>query len=306
MAFDIATLAPAALNLVGGLFGAQQQNSNAAAARDATVQAAQIAADASRFRPIGMTNTYGTSQFQTDASGNVTGAGYAANPYLSAIQQRLLQAAPGNLIAGEQQQNAAGGLFNLGSQYLATSPEQAASTWMQQQQALQRPSQDQAYAQIQNNLVNKGRQGLSIAQGGDLAAANPEMAAYYNAKMQNDRALAAQADQYGQQRTQFGAGLFGTGNALASSAYAPLTANLQAGNAVDAMGRSAFDTGVTLGGRVTAGAQTAANALQSGMNTAAQYNTQFTNPLSSLIAGSTANTSTAVPAWFTNLIGGKA
>lgn len=302
MAFDLLSTG---LNLVGGLFANQQNNSNAAAARDSTVQAAQIAADASRFRPIGMTNAYGTSQFTTDASGNVTGAGYAANPYLSAIQQRLLQAAPGNLIAGEQQQQAAGGLFNLGNQYLATSPQAAASTWMQQQQQLLQPEQDRAYAQIQNNLVNKGRQGLSVAQGGDLANANPEMAAYYNAKMQNDRTLAAQADQYGMQRTQFGAGLFNTGNSIASQAYAPLTANLQAGNAVDAMGRGAFDTGVALGGRVTQGAQTAANALQSGMTTAANYNTQFTSPLTSLAAGATANTN-AFPAWFTNLLGAKA
>lgn len=288
MAFDFG-------NLAGGLFnwavGSQQQNQlqnsqNAAnqQAANTALQAAQLAAQESRFRPVGMTNAFGTSNFTTDKNGFVSGASYELNPYLQATLGRLQQGLPGQLAGAEAAQGASSGLFGLGQQYLATSPDQAASKWMQQQQALLQPQRDMEYAKMQQNLANSGRAGLAVAQGGNLAAANPEAAAYYNAMAQQNAELAAKADEYGRARTDYGAGLFNTGLKLAAGAYAPLTSNLQASEGVNALGMNAFNTGVMLGGK---NVNTNAGSLASAGQTAASYlaqSPQYTPNYSSLVS----------------------
>lgn len=236
--------------LLGEQDQANQQNAyNASqtAAASASTEAAKIAAEESRFRPIGMTNYFGSSNFVMGPDGRLQSANYQLNPYLQQILERTQAAAPGNLAGAEAIQSAAGGLFNLGQQYISQSPEEAAQKWMQQQQELMRPEQERAYATVQQNLANSGRGGLSVAQGGDLQAANPEMAAYYNALAQRDRQLALQADEYGRNRVNYGSSLFSTGGQLAAGAYAPLASNLQAAQGINQLGQSAFDTGVMLG-----------------------------------------------------------
>ena len=225
------------------------QNAANAAAANAAQTAAQQAVQQSRFTPVGMTNAFGTSQFTMDPKGQVSGASYQLNPYLSATQQRMMQGVPGQLAGAEAAQQAAGGLFNLGQQYLATSPEQASQQWMQQQQALLKPQQDVQMADLQNRLQQTGRAGLSMAQGGNLGAANPELQAYYNSLAQQNSQLAAQADVYGRERTNYGAGLFNTGTSMAAGAYAPLTSNLQTQSGINELGQNAFNTGVMLGGK---------------------------------------------------------
>lgn len=225
------------------------QNAALSASNAASTEAAKIAAEESRFRPIGMTNYFGSSNFQMGPDGRLQSAGYELNPYLQQLLERTQAGAPGNLAGAEAMQTAAGGLFNLGQQYLAQSPEAASQAWMQQQQELMRPEQERAYAQVQQNLANSGRGGLSVAQGGSLQNTNPEMAAYYNALAQRDKQLALQADEYGRTRTNYGASLFSTGGQLAAGAYAPLTANLGTAQGINQLGQSAFDTGVALGGK---------------------------------------------------------
>jgi hypothetical protein len=92
---------------------------------------------------------------------------------------------------------------------------------MSQQQNLLAPSRERQFAQLQNQLFQTGRGGLSVGATGErpsgaagLGAASPEMEAYYNALAQQDAGLAAQAQQAGQQQTAFGAGLLGQGQAL--------------------------------------------------------------------------------------------
>lgn len=229
----------------------KQNATNAAlsASNAASTEAAKIAAEESRFRPIGMTNYFGSSNFQMGPDGRLQSAGYQLNPYLQQLLERTQAGSAGNLAGAEAMQNAAGSMFNLGQQYMAQSPEQAASAWMQQQQDLMRPEQERAYAQVQQNLNNSGRGGLSVAQGGSLQNTNPEMAAYYNALAQRDKQLALQADEYGRNRVNYGTSLFSSGGQLASGAYAPLTANLGMAQGINQLGQSAFDTGVTLGGK---------------------------------------------------------
>ena len=112
--------------------------------------------------------------------------------------------------------------------------------------------------------MNTGRGGLAVAQGGDLAATNPEMAAYYNALAQQDAALAAQAQEQGRAQTQFGAGLFGTGINLASTGYSPLQTQLGLGSTVEDLGMKALGLGAELGGRVSSAGANAGQFLLSG------------------------------------------
>jgi len=130
--------------VVGGMnyLGAQEQasateyaaNQSAAAQREAARQAAEAA----KFRPVGITTRYGGSNFQFDPSGYLSGAGYTVSPELRGYQDRLMGLTGGALTQAEQAgqqyaplQTAATGLFGLGQQYLAQSPEQvAAIIWL--------------------------------------------------------------------------------------------------------------------------------------------------------------------------------
>jgi hypothetical protein len=144
-------------NIVGGVMAGNAAKSAANTSAQAQLEAARIAADAARFRPVGVTTRYGSSNFQTDAQGNVIGAGYTVSPELQAYQNQLQgltgQQLQQGLMAPQQYeplQGAAGGLFSLGQQYLSQSPQEAAQKYIEQQQNLLAPSRERQYAQLQN------------------------------------------------------------------------------------------------------------------------------------------------------------
>ena len=60
----------------------------AAMQSQAQLDAARIAAEESRFRPIGITTRFGGSQFTTGEDGRVSGASYTLTPELRAMQDR--------------------------------------------------------------------------------------------------------------------------------------------------------------------------------------------------------------------------
>jgi len=263
--------------VVGGYLQGESAKSAAETSANAQREAAQMAADASRFRPVGVTTRYGASQFQVGPDGNLISAGYNVSPEYQAYQQQL-SGLMGQQIQqglGAQQQyapltGAAGGLFSLGQQYLAQSPQEAAQKYMEQQQNLLAPSRERQYAQLQNQLFQTGRGGLSVGATGlrpsgaqGLGATTPELEAYYNALAQQDAALAAQAQQAGQQQVAFGTGLFGQGANLLNQyqtgqvgALSPFQAYLAATQGIESLGQSPLDIGAQLGGRAaTAGAQ---------------------------------------------------
>lgn len=271
--------------LLGGAMAGSSAKSAARTQANAQTEAARIAAEEARFRPVGITTRFGQSQFTTDEAGRVSGAGYTLTPELAAMQDRFLGLAGGGLTQAEQAQQqfaplqgAAQGLFGLGQQYLAQSPQQAAQQYMAGQQNLLAPSRERQFAQLQNQLFQTGRGGLSVGATGErpsgaagLGAANPEMEAYYNALAQQDAALAAQAMQAGQQQTAFGAGLFGTGGNLLTQGYGgqvaaltPYQAYLQGATGLEALGQQPLELGSALGGRI-ANASGANALLQGGM-----------------------------------------
>jgi len=198
-------------------------------------------------------------------------------------------------------QTAATGLFGLGQQYLAQSPQDVAAQYMRQQQDLLAPSRERQMAQLQNQLFQQGRGGLSVGATGErpsgaagLGATTPEMEAYYNAMAQQDAQLAAQAQQAGQQNVAFGAGLFGTGaNILGQyqagqvGALSPFTAYLGTGQSIEQMGQQPLTLGAGLGGQAAAyGAQAGSSLLRGGLSAAlTEQQANQISPLGSFLTG---------------------
>lgn len=287
-----AALIGGGLSLAGGLLGGRSASRAAAASAQAQLEAARIAAEEARFRPVGITTRFGRSTFEYGPEGRVMGAGYEISPELRAYQDRLMgltgmgltqaEAAPGLY---QPLMAAAPGLFGLGAQYLAESPQEAAQQYMARQQELLAPSRERQLSQLQNRLFQTGREGLAVGATGarpsgaaGLGAASPEMEAYYNALAQQDAQLAAQAQQAGMEQTRFGAGLFGTGADLLRGAYqgqigalAPFEAYLGQVKGLEALGQQPLDVGINIGAKgmsptsaqaILAGGTNAARALE--------------------------------------------
>ena len=277
-------------SLLGGSMQSKAAGDAVRQSAQAQLESARIAAEAAMFRPVGITSRYGTSNFQFDPSGYLSGAGYTVAPELRGYQDRLMGLTERGLTEAEmaQQQYAplqqgAQGLFGLGQQYLQQSPEQVAAQYMQQQQDLLAPSRERQYAQLQNQLFQQGRGGLSVGAtglrpsgAGGLGATTPEMEAYYNALAQQDLALASQAQQAGQQNVAFGAGLLGSGAGLMGQyqagqvgALSPFTSYLGAGSTIESLGQQPLEMGSALGGRAaTAGANVGQSLLYGGLGAA--------------------------------------
>lgn len=270
------SLAGAGLGLLGSSMQANATRDAAQTAADAQLQAARVAAEEARFRPVGVTTRFGTSQFQFNPEGRVTSAGYTVSPELQAYQNRLSALANQGLAQAEAAPGqfaplgtAAGNLFGLGQQYLAQTPESVAQQYMSRQLDLLAPSRERQYAQLQNQLFQTGRGGLSVGAtgmrpggGAGLSAANPELEAYYNAIAQQDAALAAQAQQAGQQQLAFGTTLFNTGAGLLGQqqqgqvgALSPFTSYLGGVQNIESLGQQPLSLGASLGGGNTASAQ---------------------------------------------------
>lgn len=306
------------LSLLGGVLGGGSASSAANAAAQGQIEAAKIAAEAAKFRPQNIVTRYGDAQFKKDEQGNLIGAGYTASPEYKAYQDQLSQMLGQQILQGlgAQQQyapltGAATGLFNLGQQYLAQSPQEAAQKYMENQQALLAPSRERESALLANQLANTGRTGLSVAQGGGLLSANPEQAALANARALQDLQLAAQAQQAGQQQALFGAGLFGTGSNLLNQyqqgqvgALSPFQSTLGVQSGLEQLAQQPLMLGAGLGG------QQAAYGAQSGRFTMAgaeaatpfQYRAASYNPLASAFIN--AGTNPQLTSGLSRLFGG--
>jgi len=292
-------IVPAATSLLGGAMQGDSSRRAAETSSNAQLEAARIAADAARFRPVGITTRFGASDFGFDPSGNLSSARYSVSPELQAYQNRLMglsERGLGQAEAGEAMLRptlgAAQGLFKLGEGYLSQTPEQVAQKYMASQYDLLAPSRERQFSQLENRLFNTGRSGLSVGGtglrpgGGEgLRAASPEMEAYYNAIAQQDAQLATQAQSEGQRQVAFGAGLFGTGANLIGDyqrgqvgALSPFQAYLSGVQGIEGLGQSALEMGSTLGGRsANAGANAGSFLLRGGQGAAetARYGNQY-------------------------------
>lgn len=232
-------------NIAGAAGSARQGLVSQQAAENAANQFRQ-AGNMAQFRPVGVTSTFGSSNFQFDpTTGRMTGAGYSLSPELQGYQNTLM--------AGNRQAlNDASNIYGLGKGYISQTPEQAAQQWMTNQRALLAPSREQSWANLANQQQNTGTAGLSVAQGGNLQMANPQAAALANAQALQDLQLAAQAQQAGQQQAQFGLGLM-------NSAYQPFSAGLTTASDIEKLGQQPLLLGSQLGTAANTGAANAAN-----------------------------------------------
>jgi hypothetical protein len=243
----ISAIAGPVLGLAGGLISGGKASDAARAQAEALRAAGDRASAMAQFRPMGMTTAFGSSQFTPEGQGS-----YQLSPELQAIQQRLFGAAGGYdpTQIGAMAQPITGGaqsLFNLGQQYLATSPEQAAQQYMANQQALLQPSRAADLARLQTTNFGRGTGGLGVQTGTGGAPSNPAAQALFNAQSRQDLELAARADEAGMARARFGAGLFGTGGELlgqvprlTAAGYAPLEAQLGLLGTTERLGQQPF------------------------------------------------------------------
>jgi hypothetical protein len=252
------------LQTAGGLLQSQASKDAALKAQQDILAATQQATTGAQFRPVGVTTNFGSSQFQIDPkTGQLVSAGYTANPAITSAENQLMQ---------------------LGSSYLAQTPEQVAQQYLSKQYELLDPSRQRQLASIRNQNFQTGRGGLSVGSTGlrpsgaqGLMGANPELEAYYNALAQQDAQLAAGAQQAGQQQVTYGAGLFGQAGNLESLAQQPFTLGTGLGTAISGAGANA--------GRINLAGQQIAT----GYGTS---NAATTNPYATLISALGGPTST--------------
>jgi hypothetical protein len=265
--------------LLGGYMQGQAAQDAARTSANAQLQSSQIAADAQKFRPVGVTSRFGSSNFGFDDNGYLSSAGYTPSSELLGYQDFLSG-------QGAQTQQDVSGLLSLGRGYLAEDPNAVKQRYIQQQRALLAPENEQALAGIRNNLFQQGRGGLATGatNEGGMAATNPEMAAYYNALAKQNAALTAGADQASQQQITFGQGLL-------SSAYSPLQTNVGLQGTFEQLAQSPLDIGAQLGGRAaTAGANVGQSLLAGGLAAAkSNYAADAYSPWGSVISGAASN-----------------
>ena len=279
---------PAAIaggNIVGGLLSGNAAKDAAATQAAAQLDAAKIAADAAKFRPVGVTTGFGTSNFTTDPkTGYVTGAGYTLTPEMQRQQDQLLATSKGMLNQfGDAVSTtaplgtAANTAMTLGQGYLATTPQEQAAKYMADQQALLQPGRAEALAALNNQQAQQGRSGIAIGGGNGMMATNPEMAAYYNSLSKENLGLAASATQGGMDYAKFGAGMVGAGGDLLkqmygtqTAAFSPYQTALGGVSTIEGLGQNALDLGMTIGGKTTAANTNSGELLANGMANAAK------------------------------------
>lgn len=326
--------AAAGVGLVSGMMQADAAKNAANSQAEAQERAAREAAEASRFRPVGVTTRFGSSNFtyapdnstgqgspfgvNDPNAGKLIGAGYNLAPDIAAQQDQLFRISSNAL---QQYENAFGqsqalgqagqGLMGLGQGYLATSPQEQAQKFYTEQQNLLAPTRAAQLSQLQNKLFQQGRQGLAVGGEGGMLATNPEMAAYYNALAQQDRELAAQATQGGMQYAQFGAGLLGTGGGLMGSmydlqskAFSPYQTALGGAQTLEGLGQQAMDMGINVGAKGQANLASQ-QLLQQGLTQAAatRAGADAQSPWAGLLQGASAQLNQYVPEYKRGLAG---
>ena len=290
------------MDAYGTYLNRQQAALNANTQGDAITNAARIAADAAKFRPIGVTSRFGASQFGYDANGNLASAGYQLSPEAKAQQDRLMGISDRGLTQFNDSFDATQPMFTaanrsmaLGNQYLATSPQEQAAKYYADQQALLDPSRTRSLSGLRANLQATGRAGLSTGGTDTLNASNPEMEAYYNSLRQQDALLASQATQGGIDYAKAGLGFVGSGGDMMKNAYstqtsafAPYSTAVNGANTLEGLGAGTMDAGSALGAKIsTAGANVGSLGLRGGMAAAdaVRTGTNDASPWGSLLTG---------------------
>jgi hypothetical protein len=278
--------------VVGGLMqnrAAKKQAAAMNAQAAAQVEAARIAAEEQRFRPVGITTRFGsaTPQFTNN---RLTGYDYQGSPEVTALQDQLSRIYGSSLGQAEQAagyqpqfQQAAEGLFALGQQEMPQSREQI----MAEQQALLRPYDIEEEQRLAASVFGRGRGGLSVGAGG-----NPELQALAESRSRRDQQLLANVDQAYLNRAASGANLFGQGAGLLGQGYtvqqgalAPFTSQFSTAQGLEQAAQQPMDIGTALGQRVTTANTNAANTMLAGQSAAGNLQRQAATAQAQQMAG---------------------
>lgn len=278
--------------IVGGLMQNKAAKTQAAAMNQqaaAQVEAARIAAEQQRFKPVGITTRFGsaTPQFTDN---RLTGYDYQGSPEVTALQDQLSRIYGTSLGQAEQAatyqpqfQQAAEGLFALGQQEMPQSREQI----MAEQQALLRPYDIEEEQRLAASVFGRGRGGLSVGAGG-----NPELQALAESRSRRDQQLLANVDQAYLNRAASGANLFGQGAGLLGQGYttqqaalAPFTSQFSTAQALEQAAQQPMDIGTALGQRVTTANTNAANTMLAGQSAAGNLQRQAATAQAQQMAG---------------------
>ena len=278
--------------VVGGLMqnrAAKKQAAAMNAQAAAQVEAARIAAEEQRFRPVGITTRFGsaTPQFTNN---RLTGYDYQGSPEVTALQDQLSRIYGSSLGQAEQAagyqpqfEQAAQGLFALGQQEMPQSREQI----MAEQQALLRPYDIEEEQRLAASVFGRGRGGLSVGAGG-----NPELQALAESRSRRDQQLLANVDQAYLNRAASGANLFGQGAGLLGQGYtmqqgalAPFTSQFSTAQGLEQAAQQPMDIGTALGQRVTTANTNASNTMLAGQSAAGNLQRQAATAQAQQMAG---------------------
>ena len=282
--------------IAGAVIGGVMANSAAKKAAGAMnnqaaaqIEAARIAAEEARFRPVGITTRFGsaTPEFTND---RLTGYGYQGSSELTGLQDQLSRIYGSSLNQAEQAgayqpqfQQAAEGLFNLGQQEMPQSREQI----MAQQQALLRPYDMEQEQRLGASVFAKGAGGLSVGQGG-----NPYLQTLMESRNRRDQQLLANVDQTYMNRAGQAAGLFGQGAGLLGTGYGmqqaslePFQSQFQTTQNLENVARQPMDIGSALGQQITTANTNAGNMMLQGQNAASNLQAQAAQARAASAAG---------------------
>tara|TARA_Y100000389_G_scaffold5658_1_gene5400 strand:- start:4566 stop:5681 length:1116 start_codon:yes stop_codon:yes gene_type:complete len=232
------------------------------------------------FKPVAMKTLYGQSEFKTDPiTGAVTSASYTPSETVQEQQGRLGVLMGQGLTAAEQavpfaQQYAAPaqGLFSLGQEYLADTPEEARQRYMQQQMDALRPYDIEEEQRLLAMGFGRGTTGLSVGAGG-----NPMLKALQEGRNRRGLQLAANAEQAAQQQIGFGtqqlgkaAGLMGTGYDTMQASLAPYQSYLSNQANLEKLAQQPLEMGLNVGSTAMTGQQFGSNMAKAGAGVTAQ------------------------------------
>lgn len=225
------------INAVSDVFGfgpaskaAKAQTQAAGIAAAGSTEAAQIAAEAAKFRPYNVRTALGGVTFGDQA------LDISYDPALAAYRANLFRLAGAAL-----------------PQDVATAEEQE----YQRLRSAAAPGVSQQYSQLGTSLFRTGRQGL------DIYGANPELRAFQQAQIDRETQLREQAKANVAGRIAQSTGLFTSGIGVEQALLQPVEMGAQLGGRAASAGATAG--GYLLKGGMEAAAQQAAGARQAGL-----------------------------------------
>lgn len=278
-----ASIGGGALSFLGASRAASAQRSAAETSAQAQLEAARIQAEASRFRPVGVTTGFGSTRYVMGPDGYLVEAGYDLRPELLAQREQLMGLLPGAL---SQALGQTGYYQDLGQRYaqmgedvlggIQLDPTQAAAARTARMQELLAPGRAIGEERMFSQLAAKGLTGIGADIGGGMAV-NPIAAARAQEQAQIDRAIAAESLDVAQsdidRALRRAGGLFGTAQGYQfdtlGRALAPYQSALGMAQTIESLGAGALDIGSALGAGERSAAQAAGGALARGMTGAA-------------------------------------